>query len=245
MQGRYYLYKWLKNTQNLLLPEFCCLCGKGPVHESHGLCVGCLADLPYNHNACSACALPLQHGEEALCGQCLQKEPPMERTRAPFLYGLPMDRLIIDLKFNRKLRHARILSRLMCDELSAITHADMPDVLLPVPLHPARLRERGYNQAVELARPLSRSLGVPLMLHAVERRRATRAQAQLDKKERRKNLRGAFHVRADVSDRHIAIVDDVVTTATTVSELGRSLLKAGAARVEVWACCRALGPEQI
>lgn len=115
----------------------------------------------------------------------------------------------------------------------------MPHYLLPVPLHPERLRERGYNQALELARPLSRILGIPIAHRLCTRRRATLAQTSLDGGERRRNLRGAFLPSLGEMPRHVAIIDDVVTTGTTVEELARTLRLAGVEVVEVWACARA------
>src|SRR5262249_21777320 len=115
-----------------------------------------------------------------------------------------------------------------------------PDALIPIPLHPQRLRERGYNQALELARPLAREFGIDLRPDALVRQRATQAQSELDAAQRRRNLRGAFAVAPGVEvPAHVALIDDVMTTGTTLREAARTLLHAGALRVDVWALARA------
>jgi len=149
-----------------------------------------------------------------------------------------MDQLLLQLKFRQKLYLAPLLGGLLADAL-ATRREPLPDCLVPVPLHPERLRERGYNQALELARIISGRLEVPVAATLCIREKATAPQTALDGLERRRNLRGAFSVRKGEVPRHIAIVDDVVTTGTTVSELARTLRRSGAQTVEVWACARA------
>jgi len=149
-----------------------------------------------------------------------------------------MDHLLQQLKFHQKLHLATLLGELLADGLKG-REEPLPECLLPVPLHPQRLRERGYNQALELARVLSSRLNIPLETTICMRQRETAPQTALDGKERRRNLRGAFTVREVTLPRHIAIIDDVVTTGTTVSELASTLRRSGVERVEVWACARA------
>jgi ComF family protein len=149
-----------------------------------------------------------------------------------------MDFLLLQLKFHQKLHLASLLGGLLAEALEGRA-APLPDCLVPVPLHPQRLRERGYNQALELARVVSTRLAVPLDATLCVRQRATAPQTALDGKERRRNLHGAFTVREGNLPRHVAIIDDVVTTGTTVGELARTLRRAGVDTVEVWACARA------
>jgi len=148
-----------------------------------------------------------------------------------------MDHLLLQLKFHQKLHLATLLGGLLADGVEG-REAPLPECLLPVPLHSRRLSERGYNQAQELARVLSSRLNIPLEISLCTRQRETTPQTALDGKERRRNLRGAFTVRKGALPRHIAIIDDVVTTGTTVSELARTLRRYGVERVEVWACAR-------
>lgn len=227
------LYKWSNYIQALLYPPVCALCGGAG--DGLDLCAGCRRELPRFGAACRVCAQPLGGGAD-LCGRCLRRPPPVTRTAAAFAYTTPLDRLILDLKFHRRLHLAPLLGALMAEHLAA---QERPQVLLPVPLHPARLRERGYNQALELARPLSRRLGLPIDLALCRRVRATAQQATLTARERRRNLRGAFAVTRRPEYAHVVLVDDVVTTGATVFELARMLRAAGVARVDVWACARA------
>ncbi len=143
------------------------------------------------------------------------------------------------LKFRKDIRLARLLGGLMAQELLAqfVAPPGM-DVIVPVPLHPARLRERGFNQALELARPLARQLCVPLDSRCAERVRATAPQSALPAKQRRRNIKGAFRVTAAVKGCRVAVVDDVMTTGHTVSEFAATLRRAGAVSVTVWVCAR-------
>jgi len=221
-----------------LYPVTCVLCGvRG--HGGLDLCPGCLSDLPYNRHHCARCALPLPAGNPAgaLCGQCQRKPPPFDVCHAAFRYEDPLPALVGGAKFRSRLELARLLgqclARVVCEQT-----AEMPDVILPVPLHARRLRERGYNQALEIARAVSRETGVPIDRTSCARVLSTAPQAGLEQKARRRNVRGAFQVVRSLPGSHVAILDDVVTTGSTVSELTRILRKAGASRVDVWAVAR-------
>lgn len=226
---------WLKNIQKLLYPAHCLLCGT-PAGDDRDLCVECLDELPHNINSCLLCALPLTGHERGICGACLKRSPPVDGSIIPFHYAPPLDHLLLGLKFNRKLLHARLLGSLLAETIANAAEP-LPDCILPVPLHPGRLRERGYNQSLELARPVSWELGVPLAPTIVRRALATVAQSTLEKEARRRNMKGAFVVQGEIPP-HVAILDDVVTTGSTVNELARVLKRAGARRVVVWACAR-------
>jgi ComF family protein len=221
-----------------LLPWRCLLCG-APGAEGTDLCVDCAAELPRNRSCCARCALPLAI-PAAQCGQCLRRTPPWDAAWAPFRYGWPLDRLESRFKFGRDLAAGRSLVRLWQDEPLRTT---LPSLILPVPLHRARLRRRGYNQALELARPLGRALGVPVRHDLLLRTRATTAQSELDAPARRRNVRGAFALRANAQlPAHVAILDDVMTTGTTLAECARVLRRAGVRRIDAWALARAPKP---
>ncbi len=215
-----------------LWPPRCLVCGESG-HGGLDLCPPCATGLPLNAPACPRCALPLPAQAEA-CGHCLRRPPPQHGTRAVFVYRTPLDRLLPRVKFHADLACARLLATLMAREMAT---ADRPQALVPVPLHRARLRQRGFDQALELARPLSRLLAVPLRTDALQRVRATQAQTRLDAAARRRNLRGAFAV-GPALPAHVALVDDVMTTGATVEAATRVLLRAGVERVDVWVCAR-------
>ncbi|QJD30693.1 ComF family protein [Methylococcus geothermalis] len=227
---------WLNIIQNWVYPPTCLLCG-APGERGLDLCGACERHLPRIGTACLHCGEPLPDGAPSPCGRCLQQPPPFDSCRAAFHYEEPIRHLIHGLKFDHRHACARTLGELTARHFRE--YAEPPDVIVPVPLHPSRYRERGFNQSLEIARHLSRNLNLPLELHACTRSRTTRPQAQLSAKERAKNIRGAFRLEREIEARHIAILDDVVTTGATVSELARTLRKTGIARIDVWAVARA------
>jgi len=149
-----------------------------------------------------------------------------------------MDHLLRQLKFHQQLHLAPLLGGLLADGL-AVRETALPESLLPVPLHPQRIRERGYNQSLEVARVVAQRLGITLNPGLCVRQKATAPQTALDGKARRRNLRGAFCVQAGTLPRHVAVIDDVVTTGATVRELAQTLRQSGIDTVEIWACARA------
>lgn len=197
------------------------------------LCGPCAADLPWLDAHCWQCALPLSNAGERLCGGCLNRPPPFSRVLAPFRYTRPIDTLIKALKYGEDLAAARLLADLLAEHLRQRS-VEAPEAVVPVPLHPLRLRERGFNQALELAR----SLDAPISTGTVRRIRDTAAQSSLGARDRRRNIRGAFRVTTVRMPAHIAVIDDVLTTGATVSELARTLRRAGAQRVEIWVVAR-------
>jgi ComF family protein len=164
-----------------------------------------------------------------------------ERTIMPFLYQAPFDYLIKTLKFQRRRALAPLLADLLGDVLAdTMSQEALPECIIPIPLHPRRLRERGFNQALELARPLARRFKLPIFADTIERSRYTVPQIELSFSARINNLRDAFVVTGSAMPSHIAIIDDVVTTGSTVNEVARILHNAGAERIQVWACARTI-----
>ena len=220
-----------------LLPMRCLLCSLDCGRA--GLCDPCRQDLPWNDAPCRLCGIPLQGDSDGVCGPCLARPPVFERTVSPLLYEFPVRELIQQFKFRRNLAAGRALAGLFSGHLLK-ARVEIPDRLVPVPLHGFRLFNRGFNQAFDLARQIGRELDIPLLEYSLRRTRRTRAQAGLDAGERRKNLRGAFtwHGRP-LSGMHVALVDDVMTTGTTVKECAGILRKAGVMRVDIWVIARA------
>lgn len=230
------VYSWIDSIR-FRLPGSCLLCGAHCAGRSGlDLCPGCLADLPRNTWPCPRCAEPATLPGQ-LCGHCQRRPPPCDRVIAPWRYEAPLDGLVLRLKSPHGIVAARTLGRLLADHLQHGTGA-RPDLILPIPLHASRLRERGFNQAALLARQLSRRLGIPWRAGVLEKVRQTEDQRGLDRKARRKNLRGSFHCRGLPAGCHVALVDDVVTTGATSEEAARTLKRAGAGQVEVWALAR-------
>lgn len=211
------------------------LCG-GVGERGLDLCAACRADLPRNDRCCARCAVPLA-APAAQCGHCQRRPPPFDAAFAPFRYDYPLDRLVQRLKFSADLAAGQVLGRLLARHLEAA--ALDCEALVPVPLHRARLRARGFNQAMELARPLARELGIACEPTWLVRSRETVAQTGLDARARRRNVRAAFAAHADVDGRRIALLDDVATTGATARECARVLKRAGAARVVLLSVARA------
>lgn len=233
------VYKWLNIIQNTLLPSTCTLCGQRG-QEQLALCADCHKELKFIGNSCIQCALPIDDYDSALiCGQCLQRPPAFDRSLCLFTYETPARQLILSLKFRNKLAHARLLGSLL--GLSVKHQAEeLPDCILPVPLARQRIRERGFNQSLELSRPVSRLLDIPIQHRLIKRIRHTPAQSQLKLPQRHHNIRHAFQVEQQTVPAYIAIVDDVMTSGSTCHEIARVLKLAGARRVDVWCIARAV-----
>ncbi|QPK65341.1 ComF family protein [Methylomonas sp. LL1] len=229
---------WLNIIQNKLLPPCCILCGQAGF-AGLDLCKACFDDLPRNLDCCYRCGQPFDMAISApqLCGRCLRKSPSFDETHAPFLYDDSLRYLITQLKFHRHYKHARLLGTLLARYLAET--AELPECIIPVPLHRNRYRQRGFNQAIEIARHLSSQLSIPLLLNACIRDRDTAHQTELPAKQRLKNMRRAFSAAKPLAYQHVAIVDDVMTTGATIGALAIELKRQGVNRVDVWVCARA------
>lgn len=207
----------------------CLLCGAEPGPEL--LCPACIGDLSALPESCPRCALPSPGA--AVCGSCLNRPSHFDATLALWRYEFPCDRLVQALKYRDRLALAGFFAR-------ALASRPLPevDLIVPMPLHPRRLAERGFNQALEIARGLARRLGTPIEPRGVLRVKHTPPQTALPYEERAKNVRGAFLCKLDLSGASVAVVDDVMTTGATLSELARALKRAGATRVENFVIAR-------
>lgn len=223
----------------LLLPTSCALCGAG---GDDTLCAACVAQFFGAAAAvprCHYCANPLGPGSTgtSLCGHCIAHRPAYDRTLVAGDYALPVDQLVLQLKFGHRLALAALMARRLVDvaQQDSAWLADSPALLCPVPLGPRRLAQRGYNQALEIARPLARALGVTLHARLVARVRETAAQSSVAPERRRANIAGAFAVapaaQAVIRGRHIGVVDDVMTSGGTLDEMAAVLKRHGATRV--------------
>ena len=195
--------------------------------------------MPPITSACAICACPVPRtGPIALCGTCLTNPPRYSALTALYAYTPPIPKLVAGFKFRKDLSWAKYFGTQLAGQI-LVRGNSLPQCLIPVPLHPQRQRERGFNQALELARPLSTLLGVPIDARACRRVRATPEQTKLKARERRSNLHNAFAVTQWRGYRHVAVIDDVVTTGATVDALTQALHSVGVENVEVWAIARA------
>ena len=224
---------WLAAAGRYVLPPRCLVCA-GAGKNALELCDGCRAWLVRNIFCCGRCAVPLVTPAPE-CAQCLRHERPWADLWVPFIYAWPLDTLEARFKFGGSLAAGRVLSACWIETGPPPL---LPELILPVPLHTRRLRARGYNQALELARPLARHYRLPLAHDVLLRERTTEAQTDLDAAGRAANVRDAFTVRRVPVEKHVAIVDDVMTTGATLAECARVLLAAGVERVDVWALAR-------
>ena len=232
---------WLNSIHFRVLPLDCLYCG-GHASGQIALCPACQQNLQYNHFACKTCAEPLpsmagNHSAQQ-CGKCLKKRPHFDYVISPYLYEPPISTLISRFKYHADLGAGNILATLLAGYLQKYV-VELPDCIIPVPLHPSRLRQRGFNQSLELSRPLAKQLSIPLLNDICTRQRKTDSQKGLNEKQRQKNIRGAFSMGKPLPYQRIAIVDDVMTTGNTVNELAKTLRLAGAKNIQIWSVCRA------
>lgn len=241
------VYSWLDRLCGNFLPPRCVLCRGIGQRPRYDLCRHCADDLPWLLQPCPRCGLPLPEGsgaESALhgCGHCATRQLPYSRCFAPCLYEFPLSQMILDLKYEAAMANARVLGVLLGESISRQRLQAAVDVVVPMPLHVDRLLERGFNQSYEIARFAARELGLACEPGLLRRCRPTRPQVGLAREERIDNVRGAFRAEGmDLGGRCVALLDDVVTTGSTVAEAARALLEAGAGRVDVWAVARAPG----
>lgn len=224
-----------------VLPAQCALCGMGCPEV---LCPPCRAQyLGHRRGRCRQCANPLADTEVALlCGRCLRRRPAYDATVTAFDYAAPVDQLLLQLKFGARLALAPLFAQLLCEAVRQQPDWERPQLLCPVPLGPARLAERGFNQALEIARPLARLLQIPLQPRLAQRLRDTRAQSSVAPQERQANLAQAFAIAPEhaplLPGCHVGIVDDVMSSGHTVNALAAACKSAGAARVSILVAAR-------
>jgi ComF family protein len=219
-----------------LIGAACPLCGT----SATGICSDCAAELPLNSHSCGRCALPLPDTAPpaSLCADCQRHPRAFDSTFAPFRYAYPIDDLTSGLKYHGRLGLARVLATVMLRHL-----ADEPrdtDLLVPLPAGAQRLRQRGFNQSAEICRQLSRALSVPWSASVLHRNHQHQAQRGLGRRERQRNVRGAFHCSRAITGR-VILVDDVMTTGASAHEASRVIKRAGASRVDVWVIARTPG----
>lgn len=236
------LNNWLNNNHmlnitkisNALFKQKCLLCDSNSVDlqpNIHAVCRACLNDLPWHpKTSCPQCGLT---SSDQLCGSCISSPPDFDATHSVFLYDFPVNAMMQRYKYGNMLSLCSFFGQVLSEKVAT----DSVDLIIPMPMHPARIKERGFNQALEIAKVLGQE---KLDYKSAIRQKLTPPQASLPLKERVKNIKGAFKVSGDLSGKRIAIVDDVMTTGASLNELAKTLKKAGASHVECWVIARTL-----
>lgn len=226
-----------RRALDFALPQDCLLCAAPAAGDL--LCAACADELPrLAQSRCPRCALPAPGGE--VCGRCQRHPPHFDRLLAVFPYAFPIDRMLQQLKYG----HQLALAAWFGERLLPLAERLAADLIVPLPLHPERMTARGFNQAIEIARPLARATGLPLDTAICTRQRATPPQEGLNLRERRRNLRNAFACNATLAGMHVLLVDDVVTSGATIGECARTLRLHGAREISVLAVARTLPAER-
>jgi ComF family protein len=225
-----------------LFPKCCILCRQPS--GALNCCAGCRGDMPWIRPSCNRCGGPLPTGFRGhSCARCTVPMRDVDQVLSALVYEFPIDRLITLAKFGARTDSAHALGELLgvyLLERKVEGLLDLPDLILPVPLHRRRLVRRGFNQALEIARPVATGLELALQTDLCVRDRNTLEQTRLTGPARYRNTRNAFRVTHDLSGLHVAVVDDVITTGSTVEAIACELKRAGATRIQAWSVARAI-----
>ncbi len=229
-------YKIASISQRLRLPSICVLCNQYH-RERIAICSPCLQLLSPIGPACYHCALPLPESDFSICGHCCKKKPSIDNAIAAYHFEEPLRTLLHEFKYHEGLYLCSFFATLIMKALPP--EALQTQCLLPVPMHPKRLQQRGFNQAAELVKQLGRRLKIPYHLSHCKKIIHTAPQADLNAKQRQRNLHNAFHAEP-LPYQHVTLIDDLLTTGSTANELARVLKKQGVRRVDVWCCARTI-----
>ncbi len=226
-----------KTHSDFIFSSYCALCGDLCASSKEVICRPCHSDLPLLNNPCLICSLPLPSTIIGrTCGKCLKNRPFYQASIIPLEYTFPNTIFIKQLKYKQKLVYSDLLAKSL-QKVIQQKKRPLPDCIIPVPLHPLRLIKRGYNQSELIAKSLAKNLDISIDLKSCRRIKNTAQQTGFSEKERMYNVSNAFSI-SSIPYKHVAILDDVVTTGSTVNELARVLSLAGVKTIEVWACAR-------
>lgn len=218
-----------------LFPQPCILCNAANGNEL-GLCPDCLSDLPFHQDEyCPQCGLPSTNN--FICGACIASPPDFDATRSIFRYEYPISQLVQHYKYAQQLHLGNLFAKLLQQKLSA---HKLPDLIIPMPLHPKRLTERGFNQSLEVAKILGKALNIPVDYTTCLRTKYSPPQASLPLKLRATNIKGAFACTKSLNGLRVALIDDVMTTGASLNALTKAVKTKGASHVECWVIARTL-----
>ncbi|MBX2848254.1 MAG: ComF family protein [Acidiferrobacterales bacterium] len=218
-------------TFDWALPKTCILCNK-PVSQDCPVCEYCYPNLPCERSACIKCGTPFS-AELDYCGRCIDDPPVFDRCFCAFEYKYPIDQQIKRFKYAERPELARDIALLLAKEIKN-HQLERPDLLIPVPMHISKLRNRGFNQALELTKYLSLLLKIPYKKSIIVKHLATTPQAQLALNQRKNNIKGCFSYKKTTTAKHVAIIDDVITTGSTMAEITKILKRNGVDYIQVW-----------
>lgn len=229
--------KLLIVSQSLRLPSICTLCNQ--FHKSRlAVCDPCLDLLIPLGPACQYCAYPLPDADYLICGRCIKKRPHFDRAFITYQFEEPLRSLLHHFKYYNGLYLSSFLSHLIVQSVQ--NNPSKPQCIIPVPMHPQRIKLRGFNHAAILARSLAKKFQLPCDVTSCQKIINTAPQASLDGEQRQKNLRHAFRT-TKLPFQHVALIDDLLTTGSTANELALTLKQAGVKQVDVWCCARTVG----
>lgn len=220
--------------QSFCLPSVCLLCNQFH-REKLAVCSFCIGLLTELNSCCQLCAEPLADDKYPICGTCIKKPPHFDRAFIPYIFKEPLRGLLHKFKYHKGLYIAPLLAHLMCQSLPKMLHK--PQCLIPVPIHKQKLKQRGFNQAVVLAKLISKKTNIPYNLHSCSKITNTVAQANLDRAQRQANIHKTFSTKP-ILYQHVALIDDLLTTGSTANELAFTLKKSGVQQVDIWCCAR-------
>lgn len=232
------LYNHARQALDWLLPRKCLRCECKLSNQFHPCCDDCYLSLPFHTNYCQQCGQAFNANED-ICGKCLASPPKYDSCFCAFEYKSPISDQICAFKYNERPELAKSIAQLMCRELDECS-IELPEALIPVPLHISRLRSRGFNQSKLLAVEIGKQLEIPVLTDVVVKSRATKAQAEQSLKQRQSNLKGSFALKKRTPFKSLAIVDDVVTTGSTANEIAKILKKNGVDCVSIWGVAHTL-----
>ncbi len=228
-----------KKAGTIIYPKVCLHCNDAG-QNGIDICERCYQNLPWVEYSCTRCALPLPNDHAAVCGACSNRELYFDYASTPFLFdGFIRDAIYL-FKFDQKLNQGKLLAQLLIQHIEGM-QLEIPELIIPVPLFKKRMRQRGYNQALEIARIVCKELEITLDYNSLYRNRDTSVQMDLPAKQRYKNVKGAFSIKKNLTTlkgKHVCIIDDVMTTGNTVNEVAKCLQETGVEKIGVWCIAR-------
>lgn len=230
------LYNSLTQLENWLFPAKCDSCNTTLNNNTINYCSDCIETLPYMPHSCLRCGQPF-NGFDNYCGGCLASPPTFDHCFCPFLYEEPISTQIQNLKYYEHPKGASQIANLFIKELNS-NNIELPEAILAVPMHARKLRRRGFNHSYELAKRIAKSLDIPLLDNCISKQRDTPRQTTQSLKQRKQNLRGSYALTKKCWQKHVAIIDDVVTTGSTAEEMSKILKKNGVDYIQVWGIAR-------